>query len=158
MTLGFKDQFEEYVQDGTKRHTIRGGDRWKAGMRADLFVRPRQKGMRLLFRATVVKVDSIRIEEYERHQRGPSPLEGNHCKDANRGPNGEALLIWIDCELLAADEAEAFLHRDGFRVKGIMASYAALLFWKPRLPFTGQVIHWDFENRFYAKPDPKAKP
>lgn len=148
MILGFKDQFCPFIEDGSKQHTIRGGRRWKAGMRADLYQRPRQRGMRLMFRALVIRVEEIRIEDYQAYQSGPTPLGGNHCSNYPlRGPNGEALLIWINRELLAADEAEAFLRRDGFRDPALMASYQALLFWDDKLPFTGQLIHWDYGNR-----------
>lgn len=37
MNLGFKDQFIPMVEDGSKRHTIRAGERWRVGMRADLW-------------------------------------------------------------------------------------------------------------------------
>lgn len=147
MILGFKDRFEPYIIDGSKTHTIRGGNRWRVGMRADLFVRPRQKDMRLLFRAPVVRVGQIRIESYEAYSRFGPPLGGNHVRNAHRGPSGEAFLVWIDGTRLTADEAEALFRRDGFRDTSMMASYEALLFWEERLPFRGQIIHWDFSER-----------
>lgn len=148
MILGFKDQFVPFVVEGSKTHTIREGERWRAGMRADCYARPRQKDMRLLFRAPVVKVEPIRIHSYEYYQRGPTPLGGNHCLFAKRGPHGEAMLVWINGELLQHDEAESLFRRDGFRDAVMMASYEALLFWGDRLPFAGQIIHWDYAERF----------
>lgn len=165
MVVGFKDRFVPMVEDGSKTHTIRAGNRWRVGMRADLFARPRQRqvfalsldgqltqvaGMRLLFRAPVVGVQKIKIYEYEAVQsgRGPiSPLNGNHVRNAMRGPNGESLLLTLDGVLLDADEARAFFVRDGFREKGTCPQYGALQFWQQRLPFTGQLIHWNYEQR-----------
>lgn len=145
MILGFKDRFVPLVESGLKTHTIRAGNRWKAGLIADCFARPRQKGMRLILRAPVVKVERIRIFEYGSVQSGKGPippLAGNHVRNACRGPHGEALLVEIDGTLLEHDEAEALFRRDGFTDPGLMASYEALLFWKNNLPFTGQIIHW----------------
>jgi len=153
MILGFKDRFVPFVVDGSKRHTIRGGERWKAGMRADLFRNVRQKNMALLFRAPVIRVESIRLCSYETYQRGPTPLDGNHCRNASRGPHGEAMLVWINRQLLEHDEAEELFRRDGFRDKALMATYEALLFWQERLPFAGQIIHWDYDERFESVAD-----
>jgi hypothetical protein len=145
MVLGFKDQFVPLVEDGSKTHSIRAGNRWRAEMRADLFARPRQKGMRLLFRAIVTRVERIEIFAYK---NVPFVLGGNHSPGAHRGPNGEALVIRIDGILLDSTETEALLRRDGFRDKTLMASYEALMFWEKRLPFSGQLLHWDYNNRF----------
>ena len=150
MIIGFQDRFEPFVTDGSKRHTIRAGNRWKAGIRADLFVRPRQKDMRLLFRAPVVRVEEIRIDEYEAVQCGRGsipPLNGNHVLKACRGPRGESLLVRIDGELLAWDETSALFFRDGFREPGECPQFQALQFWHKRLPFRGQIIHWDYDRR-----------
>ena len=188
MILGFHDRFVPYVLDGSKTHTIRSGERWKVGMRADLFAEPRRpkkyekfcpaterkwvdcgctkcgsaadapvrqvSGMRLLFRAPVVRVEEIEIFEYEAIQRGfgpISPLGGNHCLNAHRGPSGESLLVRIEGEGLAVDEARAFFYRDGFRAPGECPQYQALGFWKARLPFKGQIIHWDVAQRYAEK-------
>lgn len=157
MLLGFKDQFVPYVLDGSKTHTIRHGygpARWKPGMRADLYEKPRQKGMRLLFRAPVIAVDQIEIWSYEAVQcgRGPiPPLMGNHCLNAHRGPEGESLLVQINGELLTASETRHLFKRDGFREPGTCPQYQALMFWVPLLPFRGHMIHWNYEARFIEK-------
>lgn len=193
MILGFKNQFVPYVLDGTKTHTIRAGERWKAGMRADLFAGTRQRkvfqlrltdafgcichgdglmgmechapihaeyrktqvaGMRLLFRAPVVRVETIEIYDYEAVQCGRGsipPLGGNHVRNAHRGPNGESLLVRIEGEGLSADETRSFFFRDGFRNTGECPQYQALKFWRDRLPFHGQIVHWDYEQRFMEK-------
>jgi len=146
MIAGFKDRFVPFVKEGSKTHTIRDGSRWRVGKRLDAFQNVRQKSMRLILRAPVVKVERIEIFEYE---RVPFDLGGNHVRGAHRGPNGEALLVRINGEWLAADEAEALFRRDGFRDPSMMASYEALMFWKQRLPFSGQIIHWDFRQAVF---------
>lgn len=145
MILGFQDRFVPFVEDGSKTHTIRAGERWKVGMRADLFARPRQKGMRLLFRAQVVKVERIEI-------------------------HGPEMGIWVDGNHLGWDEVEALAYRDGFRGATVLPSldhlanrlhrnypaYAQMMeFWRDRLPFQGQIIHWNYEQRFMVKPGKK---
>lgn len=143
MILGFKDQFEPFVMDGSKQHTIRAGRRWKKEMRADLYVRPRQKDMRLLFRAPVVLVQTIRIESYECFQRSPlAHTRANHVRGAQRGPQGESLIVTLEGMELDASEARSLFWRDGFREPGVCSQYQALQFWEARLPFEGQLIHW----------------
>lgn len=146
MILGFKDQFVPFVEDGSKTHTIRAGERWKAGMRADLFARPRQRDMRLLFRAPVVRVEEIEIIIRENAPR-----------------------LTIAGERLNLDEADAFFWRDGFRGPepsprlhgALWRDYPhlsqAMAFWVDRnkllrKPFHGQIIHWDYEQRFMDVP------
>lgn len=134
MNLGFKDRFVPMVEEGSKRHSIRAGARWKAGMRADLYARPRQKGMRLLFRAIVLKVEPITL-----YQRWVTEEPGNL---------DTTIKVRIDGVLLEPSEAEAFFRRDGFRDSERSAIEQAHGFWYGDLPFTGQLIHWDYENRF----------
>lgn len=147
MNLGFKDQFCPLVEDGSKRHTMRAGrGRWKVGMRADLFARPRQKGMRLMFRAIVIKVEPVAI--------------------TRRGISG--LNIMIGEAILSPDEVEAFLWRDGFRPEPedpFTSTSMAAAFWRKQLQgrrlargvygrdrmFFGQIIHWDYEGRFMER-------
>ncbi len=92
--------------------------------------------MRLLFRATVTKTEIIEI-------RTALPL----------GP-----WITINGEPLNEDEADMFAWRDGFRHYfnghpseglGYGGCFAMMMdFWRGRLPFVGQIIHWDFEQRY----------
>lgn len=134
MILGFKDRFVPFVEDGSKTHTIRAGERWRVGMRADLFARPRQKGMRLLFRAPVVRVQPIHIE---------------------RLPPFGPLRVTVEGVDLSPDELNSFFWRDGFRDEGFPAPAGqAALFWSEQLrdgPFVGQLIHWDYSRRFTDK-------
>lgn len=130
MILGFKDRFVPYVEEGSKTHTIRAGERWAAGMRADLFARPRQKGMRLLFRAPVTRVEVIEIRELDKYER-----------------------IWMAIEgvPLASWECENLAWRDGFRLdveRPTRGCFELMMrFWDGRLPFKGQIIHWDYARR-----------
>lgn len=143
MILGLKDQFVPFVEDGSKRHSIRAGERWKAGMRADLYARPRQKGMRLLFRAFVVKVEPICIF-----------IE----------PDGGPKIVLDGC-LLHHAECDLFAYADGFRdgctdsrEYCTVGAFAQMIeFWQrthdlAARPFVGQIIHWDYEGRFVEKP------
>lgn len=132
MTCGFKDQFEEYVQNGTKPHTMRQGKRWKVGMRLDAFVRPRQKGMRLLFRAIITRVDDVLVW---------------HSIDPRI-----AVAININGDLLDRDDTERFLWVDGFRDMSRGSSIdQALSFWRKQLAagaWEGQIVHWNPAERF----------
>jgi hypothetical protein len=126
MTLGFKRQFETYVQEGSKRHSIRGkgGREWKRGDVADCFVNPRQKTMRLLGRFPVVKVEDISIRERK---------------------IGATLTIEVAGSRLSEDEAGMLAWRDGFRDNGIGGALDEMAeFWRGRLPFEGVIIHWEY--------------
>lgn len=128
MMLGFKRQFETYVEEGSKRHTIRakGGRQWKPGVIADCFVNPRQKTMRCLGRWPVTKVEDIEIR--------------------SRGAAG-GLVIYVAGVMLSTDEANALAWRDGFRDAGRHGALAQMAgFWRDRLPFDGDLIHWDYDH------------
>jgi hypothetical protein len=132
MMLGFKKQFETYVEEGSKRHSIRarGGRRWKPGVVADCFVNPRQKTMRCLGRWTVTKVEEIRIRLVVR---------------------GKVLLeIAVAGEVLSHDEANALAWRDGFRGNGREGALEQMAgFWRKNHGlevFEGDLIHWDYDR------------
>lgn len=149
MLLGFKDQFVPFVEDGSKRHTIRAGERWKVGLRADLYARPRQKDMRLIFRAMVIRVEPITIE----HRALRHTYQETWCN---------TFITIADVELApCSDEADLFAWRDGFRPwkddprLSTMAFVSMVEFWEKQHGFgrrvhrfEGQVIHWDYEGRF----------
>lgn len=150
MILGFKDQFVPYVLDGTKTHTIRAGARWRADMRADLFAKVRQKGMRLLFRAPVVRVESIAIlcDPGRRVDGWPS---------ADLSPLRDQTMILIAGVGLDESERQAFAWRDGFRIEGYRGGYFEQMveFWRKEhglgrrvVNFHGQIIHWDYAARY----------
>jgi hypothetical protein len=170
MNLGLKPQFVPYVRDGSKRHTIRGGERWRPGMRADLWEnirRPKKfdadgnqiAGQQLIFRAEVTRVQSIRIGLI----RVAPPFLAVVLDD----DPGES---WLQCPgMLSEDETEYFFWRDGFR-KGWEGGFDPTLFdklherrspmnqafhfWFKQLregQFAGQLIHWDFDKRTTEK-------
>lgn len=135
MILGFKDQFVPMVLDGSKTHTIRAGFRWKAGMRADLYTGGYRPGARrLLFRAAVTKVEAIAIK--------PVGIgESGFC--------GPFLRVAVNSRLLDGHAVENLFHADGFIPdRRGSASRHAYEFFRRHLPFTGQLIHWDYERRF----------
>lgn len=137
MILGFKDQFVPMVLDGSKTHTIRAGFRWKAGMRADLYTGGYRPGARrLLFRAVVTKVERLEI-----------------CRAsfASRVSIDEPD-TWLDMKkdliVMPPRDVEWLLWLDGFRDSDHNASWLAYRYFRKSLPFSGQLIHWDYERRF----------
>lgn len=166
MLLAFQKRFIPYVLDGSKRHTIRAGERWKAGMRADLYEESRRpkkydasgaqvSGMRLLFRDLVTKVDPILIEHsgragFQLVENTSIFIAGNELKDFERD-----LFAWTD----------------GFREDcnvnqpyGVVGAFEQMVaFWEAEHKFGrkihkfgGQIMHWDYEQRFMEMPG-KAK-
>lgn len=142
MVLGFQDQFCPHVKDGSKRHTIRAGTRWKVGMHTDLFSRVWKRDQTLLFRSVCTRVQTIRIES------------GLRLLGRNMSHPQTVLNVWIDGALLSPDEAEAFFWSDGFRAPGRRSIDQAAEFWTNSLPFAGQVIHWDYEARYMQRRTP----
>lgn len=134
MILGFQERFIPFVEDGSKRHTIRKGKRWSVGMRADLYRKVRQKGMKLIFRATVTKVEPIRIE----WNWGIPIVSVNGCA-------------------LSIGEADLLAWTDGFRPSKGTPYQAFITFWrvqnklgKKLKVFEGQIVHWDYHSRMYS--------
>lgn len=138
MLLGFKDRFAPKILSHEKRHTIRAKRKIapRVGETCHLYTGLRQRGpiiqklasgqvvrqkvSRLLGRWPCVKVQDIKIVE----------------------PRGHAPSIRIDGVWLLPDEREALAKSDGF------ASFAEMMeFWKGRLPFKGDIIHWNPEAR-----------
>lgn len=137
MILGFNPKFVPYVRNGTKRHTIRDGWRWHAGMRGDLYENVRQKNQTLIFRSIITLVEPIEIFIH----KGSRLIEE----------------ISIGGDKLDADEMEAFAYADGFRDGYGFAGNRYLRemswFWlNVKRSGAGrkhsQLIHWDYERRF----------
>ncbi len=129
MLLGFKRMFAQYVEEGSKTHTIRGERKIapRVGEIAHCYVDPRQKTMRLLGRFEVVKVERIEIREAE------SVLEYD--------------IIEVDGQRLSLDECAELAWRDGFRDDGRNGAFFEMMqFWNGRLPFTGHIIHWRYQE------------
>jgi hypothetical protein len=108
----FKARFVDKILSGAKTHTIRAirAHPDKPGNTLHLYTGLRHKGARLLMRATCTKVQQIEIR---------------------------ANSVWIDGELMFADECELLARRDGFENFTEMWK-----FWEERLPFVGHIIHW----------------
>jgi len=120
----FKKQFAKFVLSGAKRHTIRAHRRYpdKPGDLMHLYTGLRTKAARLLMRAPCVKVEEIEIVS------GCSADDRCNCD----------IRILVDGVELDANERRALARKDGFKNLGAMQK-----FWKGRLPFAGQVIHWN---------------
>lgn len=102
MLLGFKRQFAQYVEDGSKTHTIRGFRKVapKVGEICHCYADPRQKTMRLLGRWPCVAIQPVTLD-FE-----PDGI-------------GYRLRIMIAGQTLSAGEAIMFAWRDGFRQNGL---------------------------------------
>lgn len=133
MILGLKDQFVSFVEDGSKTHTIRAGNRWKVGMRADLFAESRR---RKVYASVRVDGDSDCVCLGDGMIGFPCHAK-RHSRYEQRQTSGMRLLframvtkveeieirtalplgpwIVIDGQPLNEDEADLFAWRDGFR-------------------------------------------
>jgi hypothetical protein len=129
MLLGFQQRFEKKILAKEKRHTIRDKRKkpFKLGDRLDCYVNPRKKSMRLMGRWPCTRVQDIRITR----RKGKAQLAE----------------IFIDSQWLTFDEREALARADGF------PNFADMMeFWTGRLPFHGDMIHW---NPDQPQPGPK---
>ena len=145
MLLGFKRQFAQFVEEGSKTHTVRGFRKNppKVGEMCHCYVDPRQKTMRLLGRWPCVKVEPITL-------------------DMTRIGISYSLRVTISDQTLSLDEACQFAWRDGFRngktiggmptgdvLRASLDDMARFWIASERLtdaldskPWHGQVIHW----------------
>lgn len=121
MLLNFQKRFTARIESGDKTHTIRAKRKRapKVGDICHCYTGLRQKGARLLGRWRCVKVEEITIFRRSRY----------------------VFEIRIDSAMLSGDEREALAIRDGFESFGDM-----MRFWEGRLPFFGDIIHWDFRQ------------
>ena len=157
----FKTQFVPFIEEGSKTHTIRAervhGD--APGKWMHLYTGLRHKGARLLFRAPCVRVDFIRIEADHRVRIGASVGLDGHPALYGEGQYHGGFVELDDAE------KDALAWRDGFRalirdvrdlrrmgVPRYAGSFEAMMqFWDGRLPFEGQIYHWDFSRRVFTK-------
>ncbi len=133
MMLGFQARFEAKILAKEKRHTIRGKRRRRPqeGQPCHCYVNPRQKSMRLLGRWYCVRVQDIWIE-------------------IKRGPNGvPTYIVKVDGYPLRQDEKTRLAIADGFTCFQEMME-----FWSARLPFNGDIIHWNPDD---PAPAPRRK-
>lgn len=137
MLLGFKRQFHAYILEGSKTHTIRATRRTppKAGEICHCYGDVRQKTMFLLGRWPCILVQDIEISG------GWETRSGDFFGD-----------VKIDGSSLDNDEREQLARRDGF------PDFAWMMeFWRGRLPFRGQIIHWDFTRPVSKPPSASRK-
>lgn len=119
MVLGFKPQFEDLIQTGQKKHTIREDkhDRWKAGMVIHFATGVRTKLYEQFKEGKCKSVQTIRIDhDY-------IPLIG-HC-----------ISVFIDDRSLPPDEILKLAKNDGFE------DTSEFFNWFNK-DFTGKIIHW----------------
>ncbi len=126
MLLGFKKQFVPFIESGTKTHTIRAKRKIapKVGELCHCYTGLRQKGARLLGRWPCVRVEEIEIAG------GWEALSGEFFGD-----------VKINGDSLFEDERQQLAKRDGFESFAVMME-----FWRGRLPFLGDIIHWEFNR------------
>ncbi|KAA2242859.1 hypothetical protein F0L74_10040 [Chitinophaga agrisoli] len=115
--------FVDKILTGKKIHTIRSGNRWRAG-------------------ATIQMATGVRTEDYNQFNRGYPDLQ--MCRSTQtiqirpaEEMNGSK--IYVDGRLLNMDEAVTLAHNDGF------PHLAAFWTWFNE-DFDGQLVHWtDFK-------------
>jgi hypothetical protein len=148
MMFGFKRQFEPFVLDGSKTHTIRAKRKRppRPGDRLDLYGDPRQKTMHLLGRHPCTKIDDVRIELHVPYEILREPI--HLLKHFAEYP--WIFRVWINGSELDRDERNALAWADGFRGSGRQPFAEMCDFWiknygksKKPLRFSGDMIHWN---------------
>lgn len=138
--LGFKSRFVPAIESGEKSQTIRGWrNEIKIGTRLDLYDRPRQKGMRLIFRAPCVGIAGFTFK----HVRPAKPTT------LTRGlffPK-----MWVAGIELADDEVDGFARKDGFPSFAEMVGFWQDQHHKELIDFDGAIYYWQFKDRTKEK-------
>lgn len=112
MILGFDEAFVSAIVAGTKIHTIRTGQRWRAGKTAQFCVRAGQPDQCEFWEPRLVQsVQDVELTATE---------------------------VRVDGRLLPAAELLSLAQADGFPTTEALLAYFAT---KP-LPFHGQLVHW----------------
>ena len=119
MVLGFKPQFEDLIQTGQKKHTIREDkhDRWKAGRVIHFATGVRTKRYTHFKTGQCVSVQAIEIN-YDYTQ-----------------PVGPCVSVFIDDRFLHPDEIKILAKNDGFE------DTSEFFDWFNK-DFKGKIIHW----------------
>lgn len=112
MILGFDEAFAAAIVAGTKIHTIRAGQRWRAGEVAQFCVRAHQPDQRAFWE--------------------PHPIVSVQVIELTNNT------LQVDGRLLPPAELLALAQADGFPTTAELFAYFAD---KP-LPFRGQLVHW----------------
>lgn len=124
MKLYVRPHFVAQVVIGDIQCAIRPGSRWRAGLRADIFAR--EEKPRLLFRAPVVKVQTLSIKK------------NKYFLDGKPMAFDDARMGWI------------------FGLAGLPSESRWVgLFFLRSFPFSGQVIYWSHFDRFFDTKETK---
>lgn len=121
----FQKRFVPFILSGAKRHTIRATRRHpdKVGNLAHLYTGLRTKKTQLLGRFPITRIEEIEIS-------AGCDCDVVECKASPR--------IFVAGVELDNDERENLARLDGFQNFSEMKA-----FWKGRLPFKGEIIHWN---------------
>lgn len=133
----FQKRFVPMILSGEKRHTIRAkrARATRPGEMLHLYTGLRQKGAQLLMRTVCTMVDVITI--------GIDGVVWIESLD---------LFHYIHRYKLETDERERLAVADGF------SNFAEMMdFWKGRLPFRGEIIHWKFPPTSHTTVQEKRK-
>ncbi len=119
--INFKPQFADLVESGRKRQTIRAMRKrpFEVGDRLIFFVGLRTKASRKLGEAICTKVESIEIKMIV----------------------DEYVEFWVDGYRLSRGLVEDLAIADGFG-DNLIPGASLFLYFRDRLPFVGQVVHW----------------
>jgi uncharacterized protein YqfB (UPF0267 family) len=123
MITGFKNRFEQPIEDGTKKHTIREdkNDRYKEGKWLHLAVGVRTKAYRLLKKVVCTGTQKIQI------------LYGNG--GYFEGFAYQDVRVLIDGRELGYREVSELAKNDGFDMQDSFFKWF-------NKDFTGKIIHW----------------
>ena len=124
----FKARFAPRILDGSKTHTIRPyrANSDAPGKTLHLYTGVRTKQAKLLMRVPCVRIESIAIRRIEKRDKVDLV---------------DDVIVTIDGVELSRSECEAFSRRDGFE------NFTAMMeFWDGRLPFAGQIVHWNYKK------------
>jgi hypothetical protein len=112
MVLGFNEEFVPVIVAGTKIHTIRAGQRWRAGEVAQFCVHAGQPAQREFWKPKPI----LSIQDIELTTTG----------------------LRVDGRLLSSPELLALAQADGFTSAAELLAFFA----GQPLPFRGQLLHW----------------
>jgi len=147
----FKPQFVPFIKEWSKRHTIRA-ERSKQdlpGKVMHLFQGLRHPGAECLMRTRCVRRDFLVITEQRRIRIGASVGLSDYPALYGEGQFHRTGFVDLD-----QDEENLLAWKDGFRPEGSTqenpgdAFRLMMQFWNGRLPFQGQMYHWDPRVQF----------
>jgi len=151
----FKIEFRPFIKDWSKRHTIRG-ERERPDMPGKvmhLFTGLRHPGAECLMRTRCVRRDFIVITDAHRIRIGASIGFSDYPALYGEGQFQRGGFVDLD-----QDEQNALAWKDGFRPEGSSlenpgdAFRLMMQFWEGRLPFQGNIYHWDPRVQFSKTP------